>query len=43
MVGETTSITATTGMLAMLSNATMAVRDVATKLSGLGETSRLLW
>ena len=40
-MGETTGVTTTTGMLAVLANATMAVGDVAAQLTSLGESSRL--
>ncbi len=40
-MGETTGVTTTTGMLAVLANATMAVGDVTAQLTSLGESSRL--
>ncbi|KAH9394998.1 hypothetical protein TYRP_005062 [Tyrophagus putrescentiae] len=41
VMGETTGVTTTAGMLAVLANATMAVGDVAAQLTSLGESSRL--
>lgn len=40
-MGETTGVTSTAGMFAVLANTTMAVGDVAAKLASLIETGRL--